>query len=329
MKAFWSLPGRGWAPSMPSWEMVAALGQDRVDRLRAAGVLHEVAIKPYDHAPCPACRWSARVVWEPAGAVLVCEEELCDHVEELGAAPYRLATNPAELARLVAKALALEGTPGTGDTLIPLGRRRLGDEVVAFDVCARPGVRGFEDALYRLARSGPRVRVLLVPDSARIPADAMPEIAGVELVWVGLDEVIFLDRGLRADLRALLARRSFPGFTVELPFDGLAIEAGGVSWRGAAVPLKPRALRLLRALATHHPAVATRAQLWREVWPEDHTRTGEVARGMNPDLLDSRLRQAVAEVRAALGDDVVDNARGGERAGGYRLALAASQLRAA
>jgi DNA-binding winged helix-turn-helix (wHTH) protein len=94
-----------------------------------------------------------------------------------------------------------------------------------------------------------------------------------------------------------------------------------VSWRGDAVTLKPRALRLLRALARHHPDVVTRAQLWREVFPEEHTRTGDVARGVNPDGLDSRLRQAVAEVRAALGDDVVANARGGERAGGYRLAL--------
>ena len=229
----------------------------------------------------------------------------------------------------MAEALALEGTPGTGEAVIPLGRRRLGEEIVAFDLCVHPDRAGFEDALYRLARRGPRVRVLLVPDSARIPADALSEIAGVELVWVGLDEVLVVNRGLRADLQPLLTRRSFTGFTLELPFDGLVIEPGGVSWRGAAVPLKPRALRLLRALATHHPAVATRAQLWREVWPEDHTRTGEVARGVNPDLLDSRLRQAVAEVRAALGDDAVDNARGGERAGGYRLALAASQLRAA
>jgi DNA-binding winged helix-turn-helix (wHTH) protein len=95
------------------------------------------------------------------------------------------------------------------------------------------------------------------------------------------------------------------------------------------VALKPRARRLLGALVAHHPAVATRAQLWRAVWPEEHTRTGEVARGINPDLLDSRLRQAVAELRAALGDGVVENARGGERAGGYRLAVGAGELRAA
>lgn len=329
MKPFWALAGRHWAPSLPSWEMVAAVGHERVGHLVGAGVLREVAIRPFERVPCPACRWDARVIWEPAGAVLICEEEMCGQVVELGPAPYRLSTDGGELVRRVAEALALEGTPGTGETVIPLGRRRLGDEIVAFDLCAHPGRAGFQDALYRLARSGPRVRVLVVPDSARIPADALSEIAGVELVWVGLDEVLVVDRGLRADLRPLLARRQFPGFTVELPFDGLAIEPGGVSWRGAAVPLKPRALRLLRALATHHPAVATRAQLWREVWPEDHTRTGEVARGMNPDLLDSRLRQAVAEVRAALGDDVVDNARGGERAGGYRLALASNQLRAA
>lgn len=309
--------------------MVAAVGHERVGHLVAAGVLREVAIRPYERVACPACRWNARVIWEPAGAVLICEEEMCAQAVELGPAPYRLSADPAELGRRVAEALVLEGTPGAGENVIPLGRRRLGEEIVAFDLCQYPGRAAFEDALYRLARTGPRVRVLLVPDSARIPADALPEIAGVELVWVGLDEVLVVDRGLRADLRPLLTKRSFTGFTLEPPFDGLAIEPGGVSWRGAAVRLNPRALRLLRALATHHPAVAPRAQLWREVFPEEHTRTGEVARGVNPDLLDSRLRQAVAEVRAVLGDETVENARGGERAGGYRLALAPKQLRAA
>ncbi len=329
MKPFWTLAGRHWAPSLPSWEMVATIGHERIAGLVGAGVLREVAIRPFEQVPCPSCRWHARVIWEPAGAVLICEEEMCGQAVEVGAAPYRLSTDANELARRVAEALALEGTPGTGDSIIPLGRRRLGEEMVAFDLCPGPAYAGFEDALYRLARGGPRVRVLLVPDSARIRADALPEIAGVELVWVGLDEVLVIDRDVRADLRALFARRQFPGFTLELPFDGLAIEPGGVSWRGAAVTLKPRALRLLRALATHHPGVAPRAQLWRELFPEEHTRGGEVARGVNPDSLDSRLRQAVAEVRAALGDDVVDNARGGERAGGYRLALGAKQLRAA
>lgn len=309
--------------------MVAALGHERVERLVGAGLLREVAIRPYERVSCPSCRWNARVIWEPAGAVLICEEEMCSQAVELGPAPYRLSADPAELARRVAEALGLEGVPGMGDSVVPLGRRRLGEEIVAFDLCVRPGARGFEDALYRLARSGPRVRVLLVADSARIPADALAEIAGVELVWVGLDELLLVDRGLRADLRALVARRRFSGFTLELPFDGLVVEAEGVSWRGAALALKPRALRLLRALATHHPGVAPRAQLWREVFPEEHTRTGEVARGVNPDALDSRLRQAVVEVRAALGAGVVENARGGERAGGYRLALAASQLRVA
>jgi hypothetical protein len=301
--------------------MVAALGQERVERLIAAGVLHAVAIRPHERVACPACRWHAQVIREPGGAVLVCEEEMCGHTLELGPAPYRLSADPGELARRVAEALTLDGTPGAGEMVVPLGRRRLGEEIVAFDLCVRVGSRGFEDALYRLARGGPRVRVLLVPCSSRIPADALSEIAGVELVWIGLDEVLVVERGFRADLRALLARRTFPGFSLELPFDGLAIEPGGVSWRGDAVTLKPRALRLLRALARHHPDVVTRAQLWREVFPEEHTRTGDVARGVNPDGLDSRLRQAVAEVRAALGDDVVANARGGERAGGYRLAL--------
>lgn len=329
MKAFWRLAAKGWAPALPSWEMLKVLCAGEVARLMTAGVLHTVAIQPGDRVPCPTCRWHARVIAEPTGCVIICESELpCEDVE-LGPAPYRLVANARELERRLAEALGLEGTPGTGDGIIPLGWRQFGDESVAFDLCPVVGRKGVEDALYRLARSGPRVRVVLVPDSRFIPGNALPEIAGAELVWLGLDEVVTLDRRLRADLRPLLHRRRFHGFTLDLPFDGLTLDEEGATWQAKPLPLKPRALRLLRSLVKHHPDTASRAQLWREVWPEDHTRTGEIARGVVPELLDSRLRQAVAELRNALGDEVVENARGSEHAGGYRLSLPPKQLRAA
>lgn len=107
------------------------------------------------------------------------------------------------------------------------------------------------------------------------------------------------------------------------------LDEEGATWQAKPLPLKPRALRLLRSLVKHYPDTPSRAQLWREVWPEDHTRTGEIARGVVPELLDSRLRQAVAQLRRALGKEVVENERGSEDDGGYRLALPPKQLRAA
>lgn len=329
MKPFWSLAGRHWLPSLPSWEMEAAIGEERAAKLVATGILREVAIQPYERLACASCRWHARVIWEPQGAVVLCEGEMGCPAVELGKAPYRLVGDERELARRLAEAFVLEGAPGAAGVILPLGKRRIGDELVAVDLSPYPAGAGFEDVLFRLTRTGPRVRVLLVPESARIPADAPTECGATELVWAGLDEVVVIEDRLRVDLRPIVARRTFPGFDVNAGFDGLVVDSGGAWWRGDALPVHGRALRLLRALATRHPSIATKKLLWREVWPEDHTKAGEIARGIAPHQLDSRLRHAVAEIRAALGEAAVENERGGDQDGGYRLALGAGQVRAA
>lgn len=329
MKRFWTLAARHWLPSLPSWEMEAAIGKELVARLVSVGLLAEVAIQPHERVTCVSCRWNALVIREPEGCVVICQGEMeCPEVA-VGRAPYRLVADERSLARLLAEALALEGTPGASGLLVPLRKRRIGDEAVAVDLCPHPKRVGFEDALFRVTRAGPRVRVLLVSDSARIPADAPTECGATELVWAGLDEVVVIDDRFRVNLRPIVSRRAFSGFDPNAGFAGLLLDGTGAWWHGRALPVQGRALRLLRALAARHPSVASKKLLWREVWPEDHRRAGEIARGIVPHQLDSRLRHAVAEIRAALGEGAVENERGGDQAGGYRLALDAGQVRAA
>lgn len=328
MKAFWALAARHWAPSFPSWELSALLGRDRVAGLLAAGLICQVGIGPFERVTCSSCRGDARVVWDGREAVAVCEGEMECPTMELGSAPFRWAASAGELARLVAKALALEGEINGGDTIIPLGCRRLGNELVAFDLCPNPKRAGFEATMRCLARGGPGVRVVLVPDSSRIATGAPREMGATELVWAGLDEVIIVDGGMRADLRVISERRPFSGFVAEERFTGLAMDESGASWGGERLTLSPRAIRLLRVLVSRREGVA-RAELWRLLWPEDHTVRGDLARGRNPDLLDARLRKSVGELRMALGDGAIANARGGERAGGYRLGIAPEMVQAA
>lgn len=329
MRAFWTLAARHWLPSLPSWEMVGAIGEECSAKLVAAGILREVAIRPYETVRCPECWANARVIWEAQVAVALCEADRECPVMVLGSAPYRLVADEREFVRLLAEAFALDGAPGAPGPLLPLGKRWIGDELVAVDLCPHPARVGFEDVLFRLTRTGPRVRVLLVPDSGRIPADAPTECGATELVWAGLDEVVVIEDRLRVDLRPIVSRRTFSGFDPNAGFDGLVVDGAGAWWRGKALPVQGRALRLLRALATRHPSIATKKVLWREVWPEDHTRAGEIARGIAPHQLDSRLRHAVAEIRATLGEAAVENERGGDQDGGYRLGLDAGQIRAA
>lgn len=326
MKAFWALAARHWVPSFPSWEMAALLGRERVAGLLAAGLICQVGIAPFERVTCTSCRGDARVVWDGHAAVAICDGDLECPAMELGSAPFRWAAHAGDLARSVATALALEGAPGSGDVVIPLGWRKVGDEVVAFDLCPNPRRRGFEEAFRCLARGGPTVRVMLVPDSARIAGGAPREIGGTEVVWAGLDEVMVVDGGVRADLRPILERRRFTGVVATEQFAGLEVRDDGASWRGVELTLTPRALRLLRVLVERREGGA-RADLWRELWPEDHTRRGELARAVVPEHIDARLRKSVGELRAVLGRDAVVNARGGDRAGGYRLAIAPELVR--
>ncbi len=325
MKRFWALAARHWAPAFPSWELEAALGREAVERLLASGVLRREAIRPWERVVCPECRMNARVLWERGEAVVACEADTECPFAALGAAPHRLVLDAGEFARRVAEAFELRGAVGDS-VVIPLGKRCFGEEEVAVDLCPTPRAFGVGDALRRLARGGPRVRVVLAVDSGTIPASPPVDIAGAELVWAGLDEVLVVEDRLRVDYQAIVRRRAFAGF--EARERGLVLGTAGATVRGVAVAMTPRALKLLRLLA-RLPAGAARAVLCRELWPDDHTRSGHLARGLSPLTMDARLRKSVLELREALGEEAVTTLPGADDAGGYRLSLAVDGLAAA
>ncbi len=325
MKSFWAFAARHWAPAFPSWELEAALGRDAVERLLAAGILRREAIRPWERVVCPECRMNARVLWERGEAVVACEADTECPFAGVGAAPHRLVVDAGDFARLVAEAFELRGSVGEGP-VIPLGRRCFGDEEVAVDLCPNPRAFGVGDALHRLARGGPRVRVVLAVDSGTIPASPPVDVAGAELVWAGLDEVLLVEERLRVDYRPIARRRAFAGFQVQKR--GLVVGERAATWRGVVVETTPRALKLLRGLS-RNPGGAPRALLWRELWPDDHTRTGQLARGMSPLTMDGRLRKCVLELRAALGEEAVVTLPGSDDLGGYRLAVAVEREAAA
>lgn len=321
---------------MPAWEVDAAAGADCVATLTRAGVLHEAAIRAGESVPCAECRSPARVIWEHDQAVAVCTGDTECPVELLGAAPCRLVLDPVDLSQRIASAFELEGTPGAGELVVPLGRRWFGEELVAVDLCPHPGRVGVEDAIFRVARGGPRVRVMLAPYSGRIRADVATELGGADIVWAGLDQVLVIEEDLRADLRPILAQRTFAGFELPRLFDGLEIDAAGVRWQGRAVlpPANARAVSLLRLLAERPGQFVPRRELWRGLWPDEHTREGGIPRGTNPDKFENRLRVVVAEVRDALeaaGGEALrarlTNQRSSEATGGYRLDLEPGRVR--
>lgn len=331
MTAFWTFAGRYWPPAGPTHELVARLGADEVASLHAVGVLDAVAIRPYDTVRCPECHGNARVIYEGPNAVAVCTGDfLCPDVE-LGPAPSRSVLRVEGFNERLARSLELAGSPGRPATVTPLGTRRFGEVDVAFDLCASPHREELSDALAALARRGPRVRVVLVPDAARIRADAPREICDVDLVWLGLNEVVRLERGFTVDLTAIVSRLASLG--VAVPFSGLIVGETGATWGGRPVlgTGQQRAIQLLRALAARPGDWVSRRDLWRVVSPGEFTRTGKVSKGVNPDSLDGQLRGVVLEVREALAaaglPEAVPNRRGDEVSGAYRLALAPDQVR--
>lgn len=331
MTAFWAMAARDWPPSYPTHELAVSVGSVRVAELHDAGVLREEAIRAYGTVTCRECHGDARVVYEPGGAVAICTGDFGCPDQELGPAPTRSAMVAADFARRLAGALGLDGVPGREGLLTPLGRRRIGDEEVAFDLCSHPGRPESLDALAALVRRGPSVRVVLVPCAARLRADMPTDVGGVELVWVGLDEVVRLDGGFAVELGPILARRPFRGAAPA--FGGLILTEHAATWSGRPVlgPGQHRALELLRALAARPGEWVPRRELWRVVSPGEFTRAGKLSKGVNPDNLDGQLRGVVLEVREALaaaGLPVgVPNRRGDEVTGGYRLALAPDQVR--
>jgi hypothetical protein len=103
-----------------------------------------------------------------------------------------------------------------------------------------------------------------------------------------------------------------------------------------AIEGAPLALRLLRALAGTPGSYVSRRELWRVLYPAEHAPSGRVTPGVNPDDLDDRLRAVVGKLRSAfralgnapgLPDDTIENRRGDDKVGGYRLALPAALVR--
>ncbi|MFZ5480656.1 MAG: hypothetical protein ACOZNI_28090 [Myxococcota bacterium] len=335
MNRFWTMAGRQWPPAAPAHQLVASLGGSHVHLLQRSGVLEPVALRHYDTVPCSECRRDARVIFEPGGAVAVCTSANECPDEELGPVPARLVLRPDSFAARLATALELDGTPGQRGPVMALGRRQVGEELVAFDFCAGLRYRDALDVLRRLARGGPSVRVVLVPDARTLPADAPARIGSAQLVWAGLDEVLTVGERLSADLGPILARRTFRGAVYVRPFHGLDFSADGVLWHGRVVVPVTRglAVQLLRVLAENPGEWMSRRELWRRLWHEEHTRDGDIPRGVNPERFDARLRITVAEARAALRgvglEGALENQRGDVARGGYRLSLRPEQVRAA
>ena len=330
MNTFWALAARDWPGGWPAHELARRIGLAKVEGLRAAELLRDVPIRAYDSVSCGECRRTARVVFEPTGAVAICTgPDLCPD-EELGPAPTRLVVDPAPFAARLADALGLDGAPGKIAVVTTLGRRRIGDEEVAFDLCSHPHHPGVLDALTRAARGGPAVRLVLVPDLRRLPGDVPTAVGDVDLVWAGLNEVVTVGERLSVDLAPVLARRRFRGLPDAPPFAGLAFTGDGATWAGTVIlpPARGVAIQLVEVLSERPGEWFTRRDLWRRLWPEEHTASGELPRGANPDRFDGRLRMAVTEARAgfrAVGlERAVENQRGDDASGGYRLALRAS-----
>ena len=331
MKQFWALAATHWPYSTPRGRLESTIGAGTVAALLNAGVLQAAALGEGQTVVCPECRGTSRLVYEDTGFVAVCTGAWECPVVPFGAAPERLYVEPTYFARSLAAALDVVGVPGAPGPVVPLGRRTLGDDLVAFDFVARPGRAGVVETLHRLARSGPRVRVVVVPDGRRLPADAPTELSGAELVWVGLEELLVVGTPLRVDLRALHSRRHFAGVVVEEAFDGLVVSQTGATWQGRALDIaaSPLTLRLLRLFAERPGELVGNADLWRALYPDDHTRGGNLARGANPEDLKDRVRFVVGSLRTALravdaeSGELVENVRGG----GYRLALGRDRVR--
>lgn len=328
MKAYWELAARHWPLSMSRRRLEAAIGGENIDALLAAGLLARGALLPYQTVTCRECQWDARLVPEGSELVAVCTSDLLCPAEPFGPSPERLFVEPGTFVRAVARALGLEGVPAPHEVVCPLGRRMLGSELVAFDFLPRPHRAGVEDALHRLVRGGPPTRVALVPSGPRLRADMPSELGGVDLLWLGLDDLLVLDGSLRVDWGALLARRTFAGFAPSVPFTGLSLGPDGLWWGGRRIDEPtPLAMRLLRTLASRPGECIPHARLWLALWPDKHTRTGGLPRGANPEHFNHGVRVLVNELRGRLGTDTVVNKRGDPQNGGYLLAVPAEMVR--
>ncbi len=340
MRCFWTLAARHWPLATARRRLDAVLGEERVCQLVAAGLLQVEALREAHGVACRTCGRRAELVAEGEALVAVCPAGEGCPTEPFPADAERLVMDAAHVARVLAGALALEGTPGAPGAVVTLGERDLGSTRVAFDLVPRPSAAGVQDAILRRARGGPELRLLLVPDRTRLPADVPREAGTTLLCWMGLGDVFRCDAGtVVADLGVIATRAGLRGVVPDAPFDGLLVMPTGVTLAGHAVPLdrSPLAQRLLHEFAQRPGEFVPRRTLWRLLYADDHTREGRVARGVNPDDLDDRLRAVIAELRRALratpdgeaAAALIENRRGDPDAGGYRLDLHASRVRLA
>ncbi len=91
------------------------------------------------------------------------------------------------------------------------------------------------------------------------------------------------------------------------------------------------AFRLLHTLAERPGKCVLRKELRRAVWPDEHTRTGELPRGVFVGSFDERLRPIVKKLRDSLLGvglrGVVENTPGNEDKRACRLTLSVEQVR--
>ncbi len=328
MSAFWALAGRDWPPRYPTHQLVHDIGPVALAALLGTGVLREEAVRPHDTVPCSACRRRAEVIYQRGSTFAICSGPKGCPDEDLGPAPSWAAMNAEDFARRLAAALGLDGLPGVGGAVVPLGTRRIGDESVAVELCPHPTAQAVAE-LSRIVRHGPAVHVVLVPDSGRLQADLPREVGDVEVVWAGLDEVLTLDGALGVDLTPVYARRRFRGLVTLVPFAGLVVGSDGAWWAGQRVIEAElvQALALVRVLSRRPGEIVTMRELWRAVRPSEHTAKGGLAKGVKTTDLDDGLRQVVCEVRAALAVTGVENVVENKRKVGYRLNLEPGQIR--
>lgn len=241
------------------------------------------------------------------------------------------ATASAALVRVLG--LSVPPMPVTSGVARWLGER----SGVRFVLHGQPNARGADGDLLALLDNFVGSIVVLVPAAGGAPA---LNIAGrLPLPWFGLDDLLQHRNGkIIADYGPILRAGVFPGGDIgELlaPAWELVIDRDRAWWRGErlAVETAPLQLRLLAKLATKPGRFVPRQELWLALYPEDHTRDGRPGRGVNPDDLDRRMRGVVRDLRAtfralpgATDDSPIENQRGSDGDGGYRIAVEAGRV---
>ena len=294
--------------------------------LEREGVLVRRALRPFEVVECASCGGLARVARELGEFVGVCEGDLDCPATRLGAEAAALRVDEGRVLRRISATLGLVGAIEPGALLTGLGRGRIGEETVWFDFCRRPAAEGVSGALAERVGTDDAVRVVLTPSASRVPAGAPRRIGGSTVLWVGFDEVLTLAPEWSVSVDVLAALHRFRGCAPPRE-TGLMLSSEESRWNGVLLSLSPLGVRLLHELATAPGQVRTRASLAAALWPEDHTRSGALARGVLPHDVDRRLRNVVAEVREQLGVERITTRRGPRETGGFALDVGGAPIR--